>query len=63
MSEKKIIRSEATTKIAGVCGAIADYFGVDPTLVRIIYVVLSVFTAAFPGVLLYLLLMLIIPKE
>ncbi len=48
--------------IGGVCGGIAEYFDVDPTLVRIVYVVLSIGSAAFPGILVYLLLWLIMPK-
>ena len=47
--------------IAGVCGGIARYFGIDPTLVRVGYVVLSVFSAAFPGLLLYIILAIIMP--
>lgn len=48
--------------IAGVCGGIADYFDLDPTLVRVAYALLTVFSMAFPGVLLYVLLCFIMPK-
>lgn len=48
--------------IAGVCGGIADYFDLDPTLVRVGYALLTVFSMAFPGVLLYVLLCFIMPK-
>lgn len=58
---KKLYRSPNRI-IAGVCGGIADYFDVDPTLIRVIYMVLSLFSAAFPGVLLYLILMIMIPN-
>ena len=58
---KKLYRSPNRI-IAGVCGGIADYFDVDPTLIRVIYLVLSLFSAAFPGVLLYIILMLMIPN-
>lgn len=47
--------------ISGVCGGIAEYFGVDPTIVRIGYVALSVFSALFPGILVYIILMIIMP--
>ena len=60
MAEKKLARS-ANKVLAGVCGGIAEYFDVDPTLVRVIYVVASFFFAGFPGLLLYLILMLIMP--
>jgi phage shock protein C len=58
---KKLYRS-SNRIIAGVCGGIADYFDLDPTLIRVIYLVLSLFSAAFPGVLLYIILMLMIPN-
>ena len=60
--EKKLLRSR-DSMIAGVCGGIANYFRLDPTLVRVGYVILSVISAGFPGLLVYLLLTLIIPKE
>ena len=49
--------------IFGVCGGIADYLGWDPTLVRILYVLVSVFSAAFPGMLVYVILWLVMPEE
>ncbi|GAX90818.1 PspC domain-containing protein [Effusibacillus lacus] len=60
---KKLVRSRRQRMIAGVCGGIAEYFDVDPTVVRVAYVLLSILTAAFPGILVYLLLILIIPNE
>lgn len=47
--------------IAGVCGGIAEYFKLDPTLVRVGYVLVSIISAAFPGLLAYLILMFIMP--
>ena len=55
-------RSRTNRKIAGVCGGIADWLGWDPTVVRILYVLVSVLSAAFPGILVYLLLWLVMPK-
>lgn len=49
--------------LAGVCGGIAEFFDIDPTLVRAGYVILTFFSAAFPGFLLYILLCFIIPKS
>jgi phage shock protein C len=49
--------------IAGVCGGLAEYFVLDPTLVRILYVIVSVLSAAFPGILVYLILWIVIPSE
>ena len=49
--------------IAGVCGGIAKWLGWDPTLVRLGYVVLSVISAGFPGLLIYILLWILMPEE
>jgi len=49
--------------IAGVCGGIAASFGWDPMLVRILYVIGSIVSAAFPGILVYIVLWIMIPKE
>jgi phage shock protein C len=49
--------------IAGVCGGIAEWQGWDPTIVRIVYVLVSIFSAAFPGILVYIILMLIMPPS
>ncbi len=56
-------RSRNNRIIAGVIGALADYFGLDPTLSRVIYVLISIFSAAFPGILIYILLWILIPSE
>ncbi len=61
MEEKKKLTRSNDKMIAGVCGGIADYFGWDPTLVRIGYVLLSIFTV-FAGVLVYIILWLVMPK-
>ena len=60
---RHLYRSSWNYRIGGVCGGLADYLGVDPTLVRVGYVALSVFFAAFPGILVYIIAWLIIPKE
>lgn len=60
---RKLTRSRDDRKIAGVCGGIADYFGWDPTLVRVLYVVISVASVGFPGMAVYLLLWVLMPNE
>lgn len=60
---KKLVRSRKDSMIAGVCSGLADYLGVDPTVVRVVYVLLSVLTAAFPGILVYIILMFVMPSE
>ena len=49
--------------LAGVCGGLAEYFNLDPTLVRVIYAALTLFTAGFPGVLLYIIMLLLMPQS
>lgn len=48
--------------ITGVCGGIAEWLGWSPTMVRILYVVVSVLSAAFPGIIVYLILWLVMPS-
>ena len=60
-SEKKLTRS-ANKILAGVCGGIAEYFEIDPTLVRVAYAALSVFSAGFPGLLLYIIMLILMPQ-
>ena len=49
--------------LAGVCGGIAAWLGWSPTMVRILYVALSLISAAFPGILAYILLWIVMPME
>lgn len=60
---KRLTRSSTDVKISGVCAGIAEYFGIDPTLVRIAYAVIMVFSAFVPCILLYFILSMIVPKE
>jgi phage shock protein PspC (stress-responsive transcriptional regulator) len=48
--------------IAGVCAGIAEYFGWDVTLVRVLYVVVSILSVAFPGILVYIVLWIVMPQ-
>lgn len=59
----KKLKKSADRMIGGVCGGVAEYFDVDPTIVRVAYACLTVFSAGFPGVVLYLILCLIIPRN
>ena len=60
---QRLYRSNKERMIGGVCGGIAEYFNVDPTLVRLIYVIVSIFSIAFPGILVYIILWAIIPRS
>ena len=50
---RRLYRSRSNRMAAGVLGGLAEYFSVDPTIVRVVYVAASVVSAAFPGIILY----------
>ena len=56
-------RSSSNAMIAGVCAGIAEHFGWSITGTRVAYVLLSIISAAFPGILVYLILWLVLPKN
>lgn len=58
---KKLVRSNNSV-ISGVLGGIADYLDIDPTVLRVVYALLTVCTA-FSGVIIYLILWLVIPMQ
>lgn len=60
--EKRLYRSKEKM-VAGVCSGIANYLNMDPTIVRILYVVLSLASVGFPGLIAYLIMWAIIPEE
>ena len=55
-------RSRRNRMIAGVCGGLAEWLGWDPTLVRALYVVVSILSVAFPGLVVYVVLWLVMPE-
>lgn len=59
---KKLYRSKKDRKLAGVCGGLGEYFGIDPTLIRVGFVLLAL-PGGLPGVLPYLILWIVIPEE
>ena len=63
MANSGLYRSSRHNLIAGVMGGIAERFGWNVTLLRIIFVIVSCLSAAFPGILVYLVLWLIMPKQ
>ena len=60
---KKLTRPRQDRKMAGVCAGLANYLGLDPTVVRVIYAILTLCTAIVTGLIVYLILMLVIPEE
>ena len=59
---KKLYRSQKDKKIAGVCAGLAEYFNIDPTIVRIIFIILLL-PGGFPGLIPYLILWAIVPLQ
>jgi len=59
--EKKLYRSETNKKIAGVCGGIAQYFAIDPTIVRIAWVIFTL--AGGAGIIAYFIALLLMPNS
>jgi phage shock protein C len=62
MSQHALARSRHHRMLAGVCGGLADWLGWSPTLVRVLFVLVSVLSAAFPGILVYLVLWFVMPN-
>lgn len=62
-TDGRLRRSKSNRMIAGVIGGLAKYFGFDPTLARVLYVILSIVSVAFPGILVYIILWIIMPEE
>lgn len=61
MEEKKRLTRSNKGMIAGVCGGIADYLDIDPTIVRLVYILMIFFVGV--GIVLYFILWLVIPKR
>ena len=62
MNKNRLTRSNNRV-IAGVCGGLAEWLGWDIALVRLLYLVLTIFSAGFPGVLAYIILWIIMPED
>jgi phage shock protein C len=61
MEEKKFVRSTTDRMIAGVCGGVAAYFGIDVVIVRVLFVLFAL--AGGPGLLLYIILWIVMPED
>lgn len=61
--QKKLYRSSTNKVLGGVLAGIGEYFEIDPTVIRVLYVILSIFTTGFPGLLLYIILLLMVPQQ
>jgi phage shock protein C len=58
-----LYRSRRSSIIAGVCGGIAEWLGWSPTWVRILFVLISILSVAFPGIIVYIILWIVMPKN
>lgn len=61
--DKRLYRSRKDRKIFGVLGGLADFFGLDPSLIRIVYVLMTFFTLGVPGIMMYFVMAFIVPLE
>ncbi len=63
MTTRPLHRSRRNRMIAGVCGGLAEWLGWSTTTVRILYVLVSILSAGFPGILVYIILWLVMPED
>lgn len=63
MDYKRLYRSNRDAMLGGVCGGLAEYFNLDPTIVRLLFVLLAFVTALFPALLVYFILWVIVPRN
>ena len=60
---KKLFRSQTNKVFAGICGGIAEYFDIDVTLIRVLWLLVVIFSGVFPGLLAYIIMIFIIPQK
>ncbi len=60
---KKLYKSNTDKMLCGVLGGLAEYLGVDSTIVRLVFAILSLFSAGFPGLIIYIICALVIPQK
>jgi phage shock protein PspC (stress-responsive transcriptional regulator) len=62
VNKSKLTRSNNRV-LAGVCGGLAEWLGWDIALLRLLYLIISIFSAGFPGILAYIILWIVMPEE
>ena len=60
---KRLYRSKKNKVFAGICGGVGEYFNIDPALIRLIWILVVIFTGFFPGVLAYIIAICIVPEK
>lgn len=63
MANKKLYKSSTDKKICGVCAGLANFLGIDPTIVRVAYAALAVFTTGVPFLLIYIIMVFVLPED
>jgi phage shock protein C len=60
---KRLYKSETNRVFAGVMGGIGEYFNIDPVLIRIAYLIITITTAVVPGIVAYMIMTIIVPRR
>ena len=60
---KRLYKSDTDKKWSGICAGIAEYFDVDPTLIRVGYIFITIITGVIPGLIAYFVLSWVMPRE
>ena len=60
---KRLYLSQTDKKISGVCGGLGEYFNLDSSIIRLAWIILTVLTGIFPGIIAYIIAAIAIPKE
>lgn len=60
---KKLYRSDKNKVFAGICGGMGEYFDVDPTVIRLFWLIIIILSGVFPGLVAYFLALFIVPKK
>jgi phage shock protein C len=60
---KRLYRSKTKRTLSGVCGGLEDYFDIDVTIIRLVWVLISIMSGIFPGIVAYVIAVFIIPEE
>ena len=63
MEIKKLYRSKTNKVFAGICGGLGEYYDVDPTVLRLFWLLLVIFSGIFPGLIAYILAILLVPRH
>ena len=63
MNDKKLYRNASDTMLTGVCGGLGEYLGMDATVIRLVWALVVVFTGFVPGILVYIVAVIVMPKK